>query len=327
MAFHNFGALPLEIRQSIWLFSLPMPEPEVCLMWPVNLYQRYEGPESTMPSEPYVVDTAFPVLMHVCRESRAMVQNSTLSGVLFRSSTLAGCAVPFRYFDPELDTMYWGSENIIELARNSMALPDVFAITSLAIEVQWGFRLNLNLIDTLMDTMSDLQTLSLVLPDSTDNNRPRVSLFGHEAFKQPSRRCKLRTIDSQKQPIIHIETSGDRIVANDDLVPLPLALQQCREALERGAAALLAESAAISGIVREGPDTRRWFNHLRIQAQTFIEYQPDGTWKEICGERRFVDQGRTYMLGPYIPVAERPNPELVRVNDLDGALKKVYMGD
>lgn len=73
MAFHNFSNLPFEIRQSIWLFILPVDTPEVCLMWPVNLYQRYEGPESALPSEPFVVDTAFPVLIHVCRESRAIV--------------------------------------------------------------------------------------------------------------------------------------------------------------------------------------------------------------------------------------------------------------
>lgn len=241
-----------------------MPEPEVCLMWPVNLCERYEGPESTMPSQPFVVDTAFPVAMHVCRESGALVQNSTLSGVLFRSSTLAGCPVPFRHYDPELDTMYWGSENIAELARNAIALPDIFLVTSIAIEVQWGFRLDLSLIDTLGDTMSDLKTLSLVLPDSTDNNRRRESFVRHDAFKQPSRRCKLRTIDPHKQPIIHIDTSGDSIVANDEMVPLSLALQQCREPLEAGAVALLEEADAYSGIVREGPITRRWFDHRSI---------------------------------------------------------------
>jgi hypothetical protein len=48
---------------------------------------------------------------------------------------------------------------------------------------------------------------------------------------------------------------------------------------------------------------------LEIITQTFIQYQKDGTWKEVCGERQFVSNGQhTVMSGLYIPIAERPDP-------------------
>lgn len=326
MAFPNFGSLPLEIREQIWLFSLPADEPEVCLMWPVYLHQRFEGPESTIPSSPFVVDTAFPGLMHVCRESRTLVQNSHISGVRFRSSASAGCPVPFRRFCPELDTMYLGSENIIDVGRNAYDIPGLDQVTSLAIELQWGFRYDHDVTGAILNVMNRLQTLSIVLPDSSDNNWPRQVGHGHEAFKQPARRCKLQRIDPELQPTIHVDTTGDDWATPMALVSLPLALSQCRQALENNALLSLEEDALLSRTTRPDREDRKLFDHLAINAQTFIEYQKDGSWKEICGERRFIDAGRHNMMGRYIPVAERPNPELVRVNDLDGEFEEIYVG-
>ncbi|KAK1978502.1 hypothetical protein LZ30DRAFT_598993, partial [Colletotrichum cereale] len=70
MEFHLFGELPPEIRALIWLLALPEDEPEVCIVQPAC-----NTPQSL------IVYTAFPVLMHVCHESRQFVQNPRLSGI------------------------------------------------------------------------------------------------------------------------------------------------------------------------------------------------------------------------------------------------------
>lgn len=70
------------------------------------------------------VNTAFSVLMHVNRESRQFAQRTTSSGLRYRSSRLAGCMVPFRLFDPELDSLYFSKENasgLLPLFQNSVA--------------------------------------------------------------------------------------------------------------------------------------------------------------------------------------------------------------
>jgi hypothetical protein len=331
MSFSRFGSLPPELREQIWMLCLPADEPEVCLMWPVYLHSKYEGPEglpeASLPSRPFVVDTAFPALMHVCRESRSTVQNSQRSGVRFRNSSAAGCLVPFRHYRPDLDTVYWGSENVEELSRKAASLPELGQITSLALELQWGFRHDYSLIAALLGVMKGLKTLSIVLPSSSDDNWPRQVGEGHEAFKQPGRRCKLRTVDANEKPMIHVDTTGDDWAMPAELVPLPVALRQCRESLERSARRTRQDSFRSAQLPGDSRCDQIWLDNLAIRAQTFEEYQKDGTWKEICGERRFIDNGRErFMMGRYMPLAERPDPELVRVNDLDAEFAQIYVG-
>lgn len=96
--------VPREVKEAIWKSALPDDEPEVCIMWPL----RFQGLSQTTQTLP--VDTAFPVLMHVCREWRAFVL-SPLSGVAFRRSRLAGCGVPYRPYRPDLDAFFVNSYN------------------------------------------------------------------------------------------------------------------------------------------------------------------------------------------------------------------------
>jgi hypothetical protein len=62
----HFNTLPTELQCAILDFALPDLESEVCIIW---------GPENTAqdckPVLPLLVDTAFPVVMHVCRAWRA----------------------------------------------------------------------------------------------------------------------------------------------------------------------------------------------------------------------------------------------------------------
>lgn len=113
MPFYLFGSLPTEIRCRIWQLTIDLdPEPEVCLPWPFNLEHGYGKHQvlERLPVLPLTVDLPFPVAMHVCSEARSHTLNTATSGVRFRSSSLAGCLVPFREFMPDLDTLYIGGE-------------------------------------------------------------------------------------------------------------------------------------------------------------------------------------------------------------------------
>lgn len=98
--FTLFGVLPSELRHLVWGLSVPDDEPEVCIHQYEDLRLHCAGEHL----EPIVVETAFPALMHVCRESRAFVLRH--SQVCFHFSEEAGCYVPARPFRPGLDTMF-----------------------------------------------------------------------------------------------------------------------------------------------------------------------------------------------------------------------------
>ena len=336
MTFPIFCRFPKEIREIIWLYSLPPDEPEVCLMWPVNLYERDEGPRGMQPTQPFVVDIGFPAMMHACQESRALVQNTKRSGVRFRSSTAAGCPVPFRRYRPDLDTLYWGSENFQPLIWSGAFEEQLHDVKSVALDIQLCFRHQSYFVDYLQHELDGLQNLSLVLPDSTGrkpdgNGHPDSDGNRHSdkiAFKQPARRCKLRSIPREVQDTIQV-TPGFMLY-DDRSEPLPLsqALRLARRGIERGITGQDSESPPIHSASPPDhvADEESFLQHVTIIAQTFVEYQKDGTWAEVCGERQFVERGEdTVMSGRYIPVAERPDPEVIRVNDLDGEFDLTYL--
>ena len=74
-----FNNLPFELRHLVWQLSLPDDEPEVLILRETNLEKNEDGIPQLMP-----VDTAFPALIHVCRESRSFVVQH--SGIRFRFS-------------------------------------------------------------------------------------------------------------------------------------------------------------------------------------------------------------------------------------------------
>ncbi|KAH9238022.1 hypothetical protein K456DRAFT_1721613 [Colletotrichum gloeosporioides 23] len=98
MATGQLSVLPPEIRAMVWKFSLPDDVPEVCVFQKPSIY-------ATSVFSTLVVDTAFPALVHVCRETRYFVFNTKISGISFRYSDLAGCDTPYRPFRNELDTL------------------------------------------------------------------------------------------------------------------------------------------------------------------------------------------------------------------------------
>ncbi|KAL2202627.1 hypothetical protein CC79DRAFT_1372792 [Sarocladium strictum] len=110
-------SLPVEIKSMIWGYALPNDVSEVCIRWPSYL----EGGQRLQ--EPYLVDIAFPVLMHICLETRQFLLSppASYSHLVprFRFSKNAGCKVPYRFFRPELDVIYlsnWQYDNIKTLS-------------------------------------------------------------------------------------------------------------------------------------------------------------------------------------------------------------------
>lgn len=108
-SFGKFSDLPLELRQTIWKLRLPEEdESEVCVVTDQSRDTVY---------------TAFPLLMHVCQESRHFVQNSKVSGVEFCFSQEAECYVPVRKFRPELDMVYCHDAATLDLLRHGDNMP------------------------------------------------------------------------------------------------------------------------------------------------------------------------------------------------------------
>ncbi|KAI0484518.1 hypothetical protein GGR56DRAFT_28374 [Xylariaceae sp. FL0804] len=104
--FSNFSALPPELRHIIWAFALPPDVPELHVLQvhkirPTTASPSASGMDMDEPCVP-LVHTAYPVLMHVCHESRRIAVSQTD----LRQSPEARCLVPVRRFRPDLDVLY-----------------------------------------------------------------------------------------------------------------------------------------------------------------------------------------------------------------------------
>ena len=104
-SFLQFSRLPIELQLAIWELAVPDPEPEVCIVWPMNIDDEASIPPEE-PALPFTVDTAWPAVAHVCHAAREAVLAP--GAVRLRHSPAAGIAVPYRRFIPAIDTLYWG---------------------------------------------------------------------------------------------------------------------------------------------------------------------------------------------------------------------------
>lgn len=188
-----FNRAPREVKEAIWKFTLPDDEPEVCIMWPL----RSQGFSQII--GPFLVDTAFPVLMHVCREWRAFTLPPP-SGVRFRRSRLTGCQVPYRHYRPEMDALFVSAANAMftlqAMAKDSRrgdvaaAVPNPgfwLTLRHLAVEPPVFGEAHEWLPELVFRYSPDLRKVSVVFPSL---RKPRW-----EFLHPPSRRCKLRRID------------------------------------------------------------------------------------------------------------------------------------
>ncbi|KAM7199494.1 hypothetical protein V8F20_005678 [Naviculisporaceae sp. PSN 640] len=159
-SFHFFPLLPAELQNEIWYWAASdaisslNDSPEVCITTPLILRPR-DGDAHGTPSLPLTVDTAWPALAHACRDSRAVLIFST-PGFKLRyhqygkspsSSQLSDddedgeidinsnidkpskttkkgrMLVPYRLFNPLVDTLYWTARQSFAMTRFFLTSP------------------------------------------------------------------------------------------------------------------------------------------------------------------------------------------------------------
>ncbi|KXX74430.1 hypothetical protein MMYC01_208889 [Madurella mycetomatis] len=310
---HNFmlfPKLPVEIRLMIWGLvgdSAPERVPEVCILWPFSL----EVMSSDQPHQPFVVDTAWPSLMHACRESREVALRS--KNLRLRFSPLAGFAVPFRNFDPEIDTLHWGFYQVwsmFSMFRREENRPLIQSLRHMSLETAALFNPR-ELFYFITLATPFLRTLAFVFADSSNQNHAKT------IFKPPARRCRLRDIPDEVangmtiRGTPHYGQQGQSVQTS-----LRRFMELRREELEGSCP----QPRLMLTLPYEGTawdNKQKKLHELQIKAQTFVEYewtQAKGVqWLEVCGHRRLGNQEE---LRPrYIPAMERKNPEEYRVLD------------
>jgi hypothetical protein len=326
MAFPLFSNFPLELQLAIWALSIPDPEPEVCIAWPLTLYDW----EDEQPAQPFTVDTSWPAAAHVCRTARAAVLSPSL--IRLRHSPTANLAVPFRTFNPAIDTLYWchnqksSMRTFLQAPQNQ---PLALALRHLAISIRATYPLS-DITELIHQHATDLHTLSLVVPDSSPTQPV------HATFLPPARRCRLADIP--------LEVARGITLTDVPFLPAPLVtirstplsayLGDCRREMD------VHVRWHVIPRVGEGRGGTAWtpaaagggegsFGGLVIKAQTFVEFRPTaaadggsrgGRWVEVCGRRLLGRDGRAPEARRVVSVDAGGvglDPEEYRVLDFD----------
>ncbi|WYZ46298.1 hypothetical protein EsH8_IX_000523 [Colletotrichum jinshuiense] len=268
MTFHLFGDLPPEIRAAIWKLSLPEDEPEVCI-----------AQSTSDTSQCMVVYTAYPVLMHVCRESRHFVQHFNLSGIRFTTPETTcvqvRCPVPFRSFRPDLDTLFCQNRGpaAVEDLSDNISEPILDETLHLAIT---GEKEYLDLVAWVITFyFPKLETLSVVVDD------PSRQCCFDTYFEAPTKRCKLRRISDKHSNMTSI-IGANKLADTGTWEPICLAdcMAEYTQELEK----IVTECfESMDTTLRE---LHKWWNHesrsikkLKYLTETFIEYEADGLFR------------------------------------------------
>ncbi|KAK3896699.1 hypothetical protein C8A05DRAFT_39754 [Staphylotrichum tortipilum] len=322
----SFSGLPQELKEAIWELALhaAVAEPEVCIVWPLHQTDFDQVPT------PLVVDTTFPVLMHVCREWRDFVVSSSRrpsAPVRFRFSRQANAQVPYRHFRGDTDTLYVSSTNYemviwcLDAERDPGDTRHAFlpAVRHLAVEWAVWKRAELWLPELVFRACPDLQTVSAVFPSS----RRAMWRF----FQAPAKRCKLRRVegadgllapkvDGEPGEVVSVQWQVDygRDVAEDEA---PFTWQNELDIHEMNM-----NEPGGEWFVGSAWDKEREKLCLEYEAAAFVQFKrsEDGgeTWVEAC-ENRLLMRGQDGEQRPPILNPEQlgRNPEEWRVNDED----------
>lgn len=311
-SFTIFSKLLMELQVEIWSLAGPEPEPEVCIVWPLHIKHRQgEKPVGTL-----VVDTSWPVVARVCHIAR---ETLLLRGQLrLRYSPAAGFFVPFRAFNPAIDTLYWSRFQIgamRKFIRQPANLPLLSSLRHIAVDLPGAIRPKL-LVQLIRESAISVRTISIVLPasDPAQMESPLLS-FGRQhtdphtlTFLPPAGRCRLRDIPADTSEMIAFGMPGY--------------LTRCRTKMDNRGRKI--DSIHDSESVKDPAwdINSKSFSGLEIKFQTFIEYAKgdDGRpeWFEPCGDCLTGDPLESRALAPvYIPVGQRQNPEEYRVLEDD----------
>ncbi len=322
----SFDSLPLEIKEPIWQLALhaAVDEPEVCIAWPMKTGGYDEI------STPLLVDTAFPVLMHVCGQWRDFVLSFSQrpsSPIKFRFSGRADCHVPYRHFRPSTDIVYASAMNyqqaIVCRSRESKTgVPRATLAAVRHLAVDWPIWLGPGywLPELVFRACPDLEKVSVVFPSS------RRAIWS--CFWAPATRCKLRRVERP-----------DKLSAEQEWKPGEMVSVQ--RVLDEGLAHLEYESVwrwnnEVSERTNVGEPGGKWFVGsawdkerekfcFEHEAAAFVQYRrsEEGgeTWVEAC-EDRLLEWLKCFRMPDSSPRlnAERLalDPEELRLNDEDG---------
>ncbi|KAI1460340.1 hypothetical protein F4805DRAFT_390921 [Annulohypoxylon moriforme] len=319
MPFHD---LPYELRVIIWEYALPEDTQEVCIPWPLQEEAASEEEVATRWTQPriclrpFLVDTAFPVLMHVCHESREYAKSRTR----FRYSLVAGCPVPFRTFKPDLDIMYY--------SRCRPPIGDD--------DYKWGnFPLGTKHLAADLHTIRDgssfqqafclyyhLKTITCVLP------APGSIVGTSVRFRPPVRRCRLRPVeqptDGSQSHFIHVDGGSYRRMTS--------ASQYFKEVRDRINTGFL-DYVPFDGMIDE--DLRPRWNaeeqayDFELKPQMFEEYRGgrwvpssnhavrfDAQYVRFPDEKVAIERVKSYKVSEAEKWTPLRNPRTFRVNDI-----------
>lgn len=317
--FTLFPNFPFEIRSAIWNFAVPEPEPEVCIVWPLVI--RSHPGQREQPVLPFTVDTAWPAVFHACRESREAVLSS--GAFRLRYSPRAGFVVPFRVFDPAIDTLYWGkyqSDAMHHFFTDPASADLGRALCHVAIEIPALYPQRLTA-EIIRQTAVCLRTLSLVLPDTKNLDEGEDKLnchLTHISFLPPARRCWLRDLPS--------DVAQKTVLTDVPLVPAHWVRTMPLRAYVEHRRWEMDQHVRTFNVV--GPKGSAWsegdisFSGLEIKAQTFVQYKGSNPerWVEVC-RHRTLDRSLARASGPgHIQRPHRRNPEEYRIFDDDCVL-------
>lgn len=279
---------------------MPDPEPEVCIVWPLAIqYWKAEKP-----ALPFMVDTAWPAVVHVCRDARAILLRSGL--VRLRYSQLAGFDVPCREFNPCIDTLYWNRDQIEAMGIFFKEPENVDLMCSLrhiAIELP-GIYPSLIPAPFLRTENTFPRTVAFVVPDTSEDYSFR------DSFLPPARRFKLRDIPEDR---LQNTTCRNVPYRTEDLCAtqsLQQVIQACRKRLID---AMRPQTPNEEGVSWDLED--RNTGGLNIKVQSFVEYTA-GEWVEVCGSRKLGQHGQAPQVR-LIPPGDWKNPRDYRVLDDD----------
>ncbi|KAK6072062.1 hypothetical protein SCUP515_07621 [Seiridium cupressi] len=293
--------LPCELKAMIWDESMPDNISEVCIL----LHQAdCTGQSGTQFYGTLTVDTAFPVIMHVCNEARHYAMKHTR----FRYSPAARIMVPFRLFQPELDVLY------IEAIHNSASMRAIqdMSLSGIVQHVAlncWkplcvATPLRPSSAMSVFSSFPMVKTLSIVLP-SSEGVPSRRKLYP----LTPTRRFRLEqfyTGPSTNTNIIsafrNIDLSTKGVLTFLHRIRCDIAMYHTRMWRTLGPR---------SGI--EGG-----FIDVNLNAQYFTAWSPDSS-PGRCGmfrdSLRFPEAFRQYDMAD-MQTRGGLNPEEIRVNDL-----------
>jgi len=298
-SFPKFLKLPVEIQIEIWKL-VPYPTiPEVCSLSPAHIIQygrlSLRPPDHVHPG-PLTVDTAWPALLHVCRASREVALKSP--HLHLRYNPAAGIKVPFRNFDPVIDTLYWSKHNweaIYQFVGENTDL--IGQIRHMAFDLTVAFVRGGG---SFSGKALSLQSISVVLPDSHSTSHNINGII-----TAPTRRCRLVDVPDDVVDRISVtnckqhETVG--VSEGEDTQQLRLYMNTRRKQDLYDYPAQLVMLEQRCGCSRNQPmrPTPDWSKVLEweLKAQTFVEYRWDEAkgkeaWVEVCKDSVFIPEPR-----------------------------------